>query len=532
MKPQPHATASTGPGRELAAIGLIAVVAGLAVALGWVGFLNSDDGLYLSDAEAWLTSFPHLPTAHWGFRHTLVFPLAAAVALGGSSETTMSVVAVAYYAALVALIYVGVRWFSGPRVAFAGALLAATTPLFAVWASIVSIDIPEAVFCLLAIFLFARATIDSAADPAPRRRDLLLVGAGLAAALGLVSRETAAGLALFIGLCFLLGLWMPRTRYLLIGAGAAVVVALESAYYVAMGESPLYRLYTIASTHGTLRLTSADFGAGTGNVTNNRWLSPWVALFVNQEFGLLFYLAVPAGVALWRGRGLAPAEARLARILVGFGIVWFLWISYGGAVRPLPRYYSVMAAAAAIVVAIWLVRMLPRRWAALAAIALVAGNALSLSLENRHPRFGARQYVAYLETFDEPIYTDPRTAGRAWQHMVWRGIEADRARADIPPEGALFLLDPEGLDAWNAERRTQNLPPVEVGASWDVVAAATPPRRVIGAVIGLLGLDGFVPESIRYRLLHGSPPVTLLRVTRQASDASPVRPVRTARGAA
>ena len=52
-------------GKEAVAVAVVALAAALFVGLGWVGFLNSDDGLYLSSAEAWLHDFPPLPAAHW-----------------------------------------------------------------------------------------------------------------------------------------------------------------------------------------------------------------------------------------------------------------------------------------------------------------------------------------------------------------------------------------------------------------------------------------------------------------------------------
>ncbi len=280
---------------------LAALAAGTCV-FAWTGFLASDDGLYLGAAVGWLRDFPFVGDSHWAHRHAVVLPMAAAIAVFGSSEATMIGVAVAWYVALVLTVYGAARCSFAPGTALAAAGLAAITPTFALQSTVLNADIPEALFALLALGLFWRAT--RAANPGA-----LLFCAGMALGFAILSRITALGLGLLYGLLFLRGAYLPRSRYWIMAGGCALVVGLQMLFFAALTGDPLHAFHTALSTHGGSSLgTASPFSAGSGNVSNDRFLAPPLALLVNQEFGLLYWAFLPAGFACWRGAGLTADQ--------------------------------------------------------------------------------------------------------------------------------------------------------------------------------------------------------------------------------
>ncbi len=502
--------ATTSIRQDLLGIGLIAVIGALIIPFAWVGFIASDDDLYLSYAVRWLTESPVLPTTHWGFRHTVVFPLAASVGLFGQSALSLALPSLIYFLALVALVYYFVRRLFDPTTASVAAILVLSTPLFPVSASIVNADLPETFFSFAAlVFLHGAVPSKSYADPDKRWAVFLLLS-GISAGFAFMTRETAAGFAIYVAILFLLGAWISRPRYFIVAAGFWIVVGMEWLYYVYLGEGPLYRLYSVVSTHGGVGIRSGNFGAGTGNISDNRLIGPWLAVLVNQEFGLLYYFAAPAAFALWRGRTLTGEQRTFCRLLVGFAAVWFLWISYAGAVRPLPRYFAPVTAAAAILVGIWLRKALKPRAAMVFGSVLLATNFFSLSLENRYPRFGAETYSSLIAGSAEPVYSDPATLGRSWRMLKWKGAKPGLAKEGAPPAGALFFYNPAAFVRWAVVDKDVKAG-VALGSDWRVVWRKRPPKRHIGTLLTITGLERFVPESIRYKLIFGNPEVVLFR---------------------
>ena len=107
-----------------------------------------------------------------------------------------------------------------------------------------------------------------------------------------------------------------------------------------MTGDPLRRFVTLTEAHGSLNKVIGDFHSGTGNISDDRLLAPILALLVNQEFGLLFFAVVPAAWYCARSDVLTSEQRLTVKVMTGFLVLWFVWIGYGGAVRPLPRYFA------------------------------------------------------------------------------------------------------------------------------------------------------------------------------------------------
>ena len=253
----------------------------------FVGFIASDDGIYVAAARAWSFPVNALPTNHWGFRYPALWPIAALEHLVVSPPPiAYALLPLAFSIALGS----AVVWFVGANIggrgALAAALLLSTMPLAVIQSSIINVDVIETLFLFLSLAWFV-----SAARASTARRAGWLFFSGLALGGALLTRETAYGFLIVYGLLWLSGAWFPRKYYLWVLVGALLVIGAEMGYYAAHEESPLYRFFTIADSHGTLHLSTADFSSGTGNASDNRWLAPMAALLLNQEFTLLFYAA-------------------------------------------------------------------------------------------------------------------------------------------------------------------------------------------------------------------------------------------------
>lgn len=497
-------TLPPNPSRHFLLIGFVAGLFTLLVASSWVGYISSDDGIYLSQALTWGQGEAHLPTSHWGFRYPVVFALTGAVVAFGDSAASIAVVPVLYSILLLCAVYLIMRRFVNSTVALLCVGLTATWPLLVIKSSVISADIPEAFFAILSVALFVEAT----RHDSPSR---YLFASGLLAGLTFLTRETGGGLGFVYAILFFAGAYFDRKFYLWGALGILCVVGLEAAYYVSQGEDVLYRFSTIVSSHGSPELTSRDFQGGIGNVSDDRFFGPILALLVNQEVGLIFYFTIPAAWFLLRNASLEGSERVLAQVLTLLAGVWVLWISYNGAIRPMPRYYSVAAVASIMLTAMWL-RYLPiRRRAMWFAVLFVAGNLVSLSLENTHPRFASRTLATYVKFNDETVYTDRRTYNRTVDALRWSPAEhRAQLREGRAPSGALFFLNPNtrGFTSEIEEQVRERV----ASRKWETVKVWQPRRRGIGHALGFLGLESLVPEKYRQRVIYGNRPIELFRV--------------------
>lgn len=489
---------------------LLSALFAVVITVAWVGHIGSDDQLYLNFVDQWLSEGAVVGDKHWANRLTLILPLTAVVGLFGSSELGSVLVTTVYFILLLLLSYGFTRrYFDGPT-ALVGTALLLTTPLFAVQSTITSVDTPEALFCAAALWLFI------AARKSPALKTLLFL-AGVAVGLALMTRLTSGGLPIFFALLWLFGRVHPRPLYFYMAAGCGVVVAADALYHLMMAGDPLHRYLTALRSHGGVGGISGDFASGSGNVSDNRIVAPILALLVNQEFGFLYFLTLPAAWVCWRSKTLTPMQRETVRLFILFSAFWFLWIGYAGAIRPLPRYFAPMTYTSVIIVTIFLVTILPARTRLLAALfglALVGGNALCILVENREPLFGERAMVAFAAGTDEDIYTDPRTERKARKLLLWAGDGLQqRVHATPPPANSVYFYNQKNAQTGEAYGGAGfDVDLYTPREDWTVIARIEPRPRLIGQLLSLLYADRFLPPWIFRRIAFPNPAAVVYRV--------------------
>jgi len=525
------------PLRTLPVFACLMAFAVLVLALSRVGYIASDDQMYIIGATGWMEHFPYVGNNHWTLRHTLVLPIAAAFSVFGVNEFALSLPISLYYLALLALVFVMTNRYFGLGPATIAVVLLACMPLMAIQSTIVFPDFAEVFFCLLSLSLFLEAT-------RAKRPMWLLVLAGMAAGFGWLTRETVAFFLLTYGILFLVGFGLPRRLYFIMAAGFLAVVGVEAVYFAILTDSPFYRLITDLRTHLKVDATEglgavgegmsrsmekvegAQYGAQsrTGNFSVNRFLDPILAILVNQEFMFFYYLALPAALWIAFTNRSQPQDRRL--FIQAFGlaaVLWFACIWLQIATSLLPRYYMFPTVIVAIFFAVWLHDVVARRSALLLAAILaflVVTNALGIYVDNRDPLFAERKLVDYLSQNNERVLTDPETVKRGSFLYRVAGV-SPRLTAGIPQPGDLFYFNPTyttaRLKQRNSPDRTAALSPYLPRADWQEVWRVMPERRWTGRLIEALGLKPVVPPEIFLRLDTPDPPVVVYRVTSPAN---------------
>jgi 4-amino-4-deoxy-L-arabinose transferase-like glycosyltransferase len=429
---------------------LILLVATLSAVVGWTGFIASDDELYYGGALRWAQGEAFAGDSHWTTRFPLVLTLAAMIKLVGASALALHLTALLWFAIFVAMGTLLARRVAGEQAGWIAGLLLASMPLNALGASIVNCDLPEASFLMLGAWLLIGEI------GRPRLVRCLAAGAGFG--LAMLCRETAVLALAGLGILFLIGRPLPRWTLLSAGVGAAAVLGAEALFQWAMTGDPLHR-YALAFNHDSTldRAVNEE-----GNLLVHPAVDPLLVLLVNNEFALLFWIAIPAALAL-RNQGIDwPRFAPVAAM----GAASFLLVALLSHKLVLnPRYFTPTATAAAILVAAWLARLPARRAAAIGAVALLLNLAM-LSLQNNHPRWPSEALaMAAAADPSRTLASDPDTMFRARQRLQWDGLANVR-------EGAPLMLVP----AREADEG-------------EVVAAYPAPYRPAGQLLALVGVE-------------------------------------------
>lgn len=454
-----------------------------AVAIGWTGYIASDDASYYLGAQQWLRDPPFAGSDHWTTRFPVVLTLAAAIGVIGPGPLPLAVTALGGYAlfltaaAMLAARVAGQGLASG-RVALPTVLLLGTMPLIATSASIVNCDLPEVAFLLAGLALLA----PEARDGSPRRT--AAVGAGVAFGLAVLCRETALLGLTGLGILFLVAKPVSRASLLVAAAGAAGVLGAEMLFQLAVTGDPLHR-YALAFNHDATLDRAADLE---GNLLVHPLLDPLLVLFLNNEFAALFPLAAVA-LAARAHRHLDGPGRRALLLPAAAGLAAFALVALlGGKLVLNPRYFTLTAFPAALLVAVWLDRMSPRRRWPLLAGAIIA-NLLMLSVQNAYPRWPstalARAAAAHP---DATIFAAPEIVRRAELELTWANLR----NVTAAPDGATLRLVEEG---------TEGAP---------IARYPTPPTP-LGRLAIAAGIAGLIPDRIARRLLAPGPTMLLVR---------------------
>lgn len=460
---------------------LVAIL--LTLALGWTGYIASDDAAYYEGALRWLTDPPFPGGDHWTTRFPIILSLAAALAIFGKGYVAMSAAALAWYLALVAIIGLFTARIGGRTAGWIAAILVATLPVVASEASTIGCDLAEAFFLIAGLWLIGSASTGWKHAFA----------AGLCFGLAIISRETAALALLGFAPLFLLGRPISRKALLVMGGGAVCLLLGEAAFQWALTGEPLRR-YTIAFHHDSHIDRAANLE---GNLLVHPVIDPLLVLLINNDFALLFWLGLAAVVSgfhhrldkLQRRRLLVPAALAASAFLLVALLTTKLVLN--------PRYFTLPALVAAIVTAIWLAGLGARARLMLLGAA-VAANLLMVSAQNAHPQWAAEALVlAAAEHNGEAVFTDPETRHRAEHRLAFAGLT--NAHAAAPTPGRLYLAAED-----------------EGSFGPRPLARYAPPPTPLGEAVRALGLAHALPATIARRLLEPTPAMLLWRVDAQA----------------
>jgi len=497
-------TVARGEATSAAHCAAIFLFAAALLQFGWIGYLASDDAIYASGGIGWLTEFPYVGDHHGNIREPMAIPIALSFAIFGQNEFALVIPTLLAFMATLAVTYFALARRLGRHAGAAAALLVAATPLFAVQATVASADVNELFWLASAYWMF-----HAAADKARPRG--LLIGAGAAVGVAFLTRETAVFAVAYFGVLFLLGYRLPRRLYWWMAAGFMLVVGLETAYLAAATGDPLYRI-AMSMNHGEVnRAVGVE-----GNLLVHPFVDPLLVFLLNQEFGLLFWIATPAAIWLCFGRTVDPRWRTVARPLAGLALVWVACFYVAGSLLPLnPRYGSVATYAAGILAALAALQLAQR--SRLAAVAVFGGlmgaNLLCLALENREPLFGERALVAYVQSGGGPLTTDPETRHRAQLLLEWAGV-ADKVRAGPPRSGERYFYNPDRLDQPTSRRlRGEDVARYRPGPTWTAEWSVQGGGRAIGPVLAALRLDRLLPTSIAQKLSGSLDAVAVYRVS-------------------
>ena len=473
---------------------LLALLAIAALAIGWVGFIASDDSLYYYGAARWVTDGPSAGVDHWSTRFPLILSFAAAIRLFGEEFAAFDVTAVAWYGALVAVAGGFAARIGGARTGWIAAILIATMPVIVSHATTVSCDLAEAFFLLAGAWLLAVDRVD-------RTALLRAVAGGVCFGLAILCRETALlALVAFVPL-FLIGRPIDRRLLIAAGIGLALVLGGEMLFQHALTGDALHR-YGLAFNHDDHIDRAANLE---GNFLLHPVIDPLLVLLVNDDFGLLFWLAATA-CGFGALRVLTRHGGRRLAIVAAMALANFLIVAvlYHKLVLN-PRYFTLPAIVAAFVLALWLARM-RRRPTTLLLAATVTTNLLMLSVGNAHPRWEVEVLME---------------AARARPHAIIRAGADTVARAYLPLRFG-HIVNALPAPAKPGDLIVTATPPADARAM--VARYPSPPTR-LGALVGTLGLAPLVPGGIARRLFTPSAEQYLVRAP--AAAVQPARPART-----
>jgi Dolichyl-phosphate-mannose-protein mannosyltransferase len=472
------------------------------ITLAWVGYVGTDDQDYANGALGWLNRFPYIGDNHWALRHPVVIPLAVSLAIFGHREISLGLPSVFFFLVFLVVNYCYLQRFFDSRFAFLTLAFMATAPLFAVYATFAQAEIVETLFVSTSFWLFYSATRNK--EPA-----WPMFAAGVAVGVSFLVRETGGALLLFYTVLFLVGFGMRRRYYLIMAVGFLLIAGLEMGYFGALTGDPFYRYHidvnhNSPATHATIFRGTGDVLTVAGNLrVGGTILRPILLLLINQEFGLLFWVFIPAAIWVCRAKIIPVEERRLLQILTGLGMVWMLFIAYSRLLDPIPRFYAVTLWTAIVVIIYWMRCCLYRNWPKVSiflAISLVATNLLCIYVEDKNPAFAEHALVAYMVQHDAVVvHTDPLTLHNAHLLLEFKGV-SNRVISDPVSPGGLYYFNKKNIDYCRRYGCTYDWKQYLPKESLRVLTRMEPKRRLIGILIASLGLDNFIPTAIYERL--------------------------------
>lgn len=494
---------------DLIWLSLLILLAAVMIDFAWIGFLGSDDRHYAGAALKWLESPPYIGKTHWALRHTLVIPIAIALTVFGTTEFNIILPVLMGFFTILILSYCFLTKLFERRIAVIFGIIFSTTPIFLFSSTTAFPDILELLF-IIASFWFFYTAVHSV------KKYYWLFFSGIAAGLGFLTRETSVVLLFFYLVLFVFGYGIRRAYYWMMAVGFWAVLGAEWAFYGFTLGNIFYRAQVDLSVGAASRpiwnFTGFD---SAGNLVAHPLVDPILMIAANQEFMLIFYIAIPGSIWLLSHNSVDKQVKLASILLVVLGVLWFLFIAVNSAVLfILPRYVLITTYMAVVITAFFvhqLGRIAGRKIAAAIVTMVIGANVLGVYVDNEKQFFPERTLIRLAEENSETIYTDPLTLIRANILLNIKGIR-DRVRAVPPEDGALFVHVPRNVSTYHDYHKNFNTKVYTPTAAWAEVARADPGRKHSGVLIEWLGVGRFFPPQILRRLDRPEPPVSIYRV--------------------
>jgi len=476
---------------------LVGVIYGLLFNLAWIGYIGSDDAVYILNARNRVLDPFSIGMNHWDVRVTLTWPMALSFLAFGESELAAALPTLAYTFATGLCVHFYLKGRTDRVAALSAAILLASSPLLAVNATSLRIDAVETFYVISSLIVLMVAIERRGAAP-------LVLLAGVLAGLAFVTRPTTVALLAFYGLLFLFGYQIERRRYLLIAAGFLSVWLTESFCYLA-GTGDFFHRLSVDFNHDKVV-------RGTG-LLESVLIAPIKMLWGSHSLGFAFWFLPVAAWQLLRNGAVPTTSRSIASFLTLFSIIWVVTFSAFASKLVLdPRYLAPAAAAALVVTALWisaLIRLGKARWAVTIFLLCLGSHALAIYMENKDFSYAERWLVNLAQRAPEPIYTDPQTSERARFLLEVSGLR-NRVIPEPAPPGALFLAVPEN-NSRGRYNQYQWDPTTYSPGLWQEVDKLSPERKEIGLALEAIGLQHAFPPHVWRKLDHPNPPITLFR---------------------
>jgi len=411
----------------------------------WDGIGPRDAERYIAAVLKWNELGPYLGDTHWSLRYPLVLPMALLFSLFGPHEFFASAPNILYGAMLVIVTFHFSRRHIGVAAGNIFTLLIATSAFFTIQAAELRIYGVEIFFVVFSLWLF----IDGSSSARPNSRILFL--AGLVAGGAWLCREATIFLPLAIASAAIL-MQSPFFRSTIPAAfGYLTVLAGELIFYHFAAGNSLYR-YKIDLGHGN-GAPSTLIGVSIENQSLFEYLiHPFVELVSYPTVSPFVFIAVIALAYLLRDGTL---NILTRRFLVIFGLGAALSFIISGYLLSLEyvEYYPLVVYASLLICSVAIASLLKRFSLAVAGLATASLIVLSLAAAD------FRDYDEYSEArtltrlalaYNEPIFSDNLTTGRALTLLRLRGVASDKAQkllrhSDVIPNGGLvYQATPNG----------------------------------------------------------------------------------------
>jgi 4-amino-4-deoxy-L-arabinose transferase-like glycosyltransferase len=511
MNDKPNLRTNGLPGTQIAHATLIAALGTIFVALGWTGYLQSDDLEYARAAQGWLSDFPFVGESHWALRHAIVLPVATMFGVFGVSEMSLIAPIVLYAATLIAVVYAAARWSGDALTGVLCALVLISVPIVSEGASMVVTDSVEALFVVLSLLSFLVAAQRQASWQ-------WLVVSGVFAGLAFITRETMIALLICYAFLFLKG-YSGRYPYFVMAAGFFVVVLTDALYLGLATGDPFYRftisLKGVAGDNPAISsLASVKDGFDRhGLLAAPAALQPILMILANRSFGPLFWVAIPAAVFVLKSADLPPRARELAKLSVLLAVTWFLVLSYALYwLWDVPRYQTVPVVMAAIIIGLWLRYVIwpfRPRVALLVLASLLLLNAALISLANKEPLFGERALTLLALASSDTLHTDPSTLEGA-EFLLEVAHVRDRVTSNPPKGGDLYVYNSRPY-----RRRPHLSGPLVPGDDWIAQKTIDEEPKLVARALDFSGLIHMLPRAVANKL---APPLRQVIIYRLPVD--------------